>query len=322
MSRSTLANFHNGIFEIVNGMRRLSGNEFMNDRMKGTLYVFLCIALWALIPVVAKTGQTHLDNHQFLFWSSLVSFVVLGVSVVLSGNGGVFRLYTPKEWFSLSLLGLLGTYLYYLLLYLGYSKAPGMEVLVIQYTWPILIVIFSIPILKERLSYKKSTAVLLGFLGVMFVLTKGEWQDIEINNAAVIALVGAGAACFALFSVLSKNVDREPLGVVTVYFLIACLASLLSMLSFSEFALPSSSEMMPVLLNGILVNGFSYMFWILALRSTEASYLAPFTFITPVLSTIYLVIFFEEPFLVAYGIGLCLVVMGGLVNSIKLGSPL
>jgi len=288
----------------------------MNGKAKGTVYVLICVALWALIPVVAKMGQTTLDNHQFLFWSSLVSFVVLSLSVIFSGNLGKFRAYRFIDWSYLFFLGLLGTYIYYLFLYLGYSKATGMEVLVIQYTWPILIVAFSIFILKERLSFRKITAITLGFIGVIIVLTKGHFQNINISNAPVIGLVGAGAACFALFSVLSKNINKEPLGVTSVYFLSAFIASFLSMLYYSEFAIPSTAEIAPVLLNGILVNGFSYVFWLVALRSTEASYLAPFTFITPVLSAIYLIVFFDEPIVLSYGVGLICVVAGGLVNSI------
>ncbi len=286
----------------------------MSSKLKGTIYVLLCVALWGLIPVVAKMGQENLDNHQFLFWSSAVSFVVMMIFVTVSGNFKVFRSYTKKEWATFSFLGLLGTYIYYLFLYLGYSKATGMEVLVIQYTWPILIVLFSIFILDERLNYKKAIAVILGFVGVLLVLTKGEFQDVHINNPSVIALVGAGSACFALFSVLSKKIEREPFGVVAVYFFVASIASFLSMLVFSEFVQPISEDILPILLNGILVNGFSYVFWIQALKLTEASYLAPFTFITPVLSAIYLILFFDEPFIAVYSVGLSLVIVGGLIN--------
>lgn len=290
----------------------------MNGRAKGTVFVTICVTLWALIPVVAKMGQTTLDNHQFLFWSSLVSFTVLGLAVIFTGNFNNFIEYSFKDWIYLSILGLLGTYIYYLFLYLGYSKATGMEVLVIQYTWPILIVVFSVFILKEKLNINKIAAIILGFAGVIIVLTKGNFNSINVSNGSVITLVGAGAACFALFSVLSKNIGKEPLGVVTVYFFTATLASFISMQYFSDFALPSGSEIIPVLVNGILVNGFSYLFWLLALRSTEASWLAPFVFITPVLSAIYLIVFFYEPFSTAYGIGLIFVVIGGLVNSIKM----
>ena len=292
----------------------------MTNRTKGTLFCLICVALWALIPVVAKLGQSELDSHQFLFWSSLVSFSVIFGSALATGKIGQFRQLRAADWLWFAFLGLLGTYIYYLFLYLGYAKATGMEVLVIQYTWPILIVIFSLFLLGEKLNLKKSLAVVLGFLGVTLVLTRGNIDQVHIDNPLVIALVGAGAACFALFSVLSKKLTQEPLILVSIYFLVASLASLISMFSLSEFAFPSSSEWFPVLLNGVLVNGFSYVFWAMALRLTEASYLAPFTFIAPVLSAIYLIVFFNEPFIAAYALGLLLVVGGGLINSLDSGT--
>ncbi len=288
----------------------------MSGRVKGTVYVLICVSLWALIPVVAKLGQVTLDNHQFLFWSSLTSLIVLGGTAAFAGKLGEIKYYRIKDWGYIFFLGLLGTYIYYLFLYLGYSKAVGMEVLVIQYTWPIIIVVLSIFILRERLNYRKIVAILLGFTGVVTVLTKGQINTIHVSNPSVIALVGAGASCFALFSVLSKNIKKAPLTVVSLYFFSACVASFTSMLYFSEFSLPSTAELTPILLNGVLVNGYSYVFWLIALGSTEASYLAPFVFITPILSAIYLVLFFAEPIVLAYGVGLVCVVVGGLVNGV------
>ncbi|WP_299870737.1 DMT family transporter [uncultured Cocleimonas sp.] len=289
----------------------------MSNKFKGTLFVLICVALWALIPVVAKLGQASLDNHQFLFWSSLVSLIVLSITAVIKGDMSELGSYSLKEWLYYAFLGLLGTYIYYLFLYLGYAKAVGMEVLVIQYTWPIFILVLSLFILKEQLTIRKTIAIALGFVGVMLVLTKGEFENVQLNNLTVISLVAAGSFCFALFSVLSKNIKRRaPLVVISIYFLSATLASLISMLYFSEFAIPSSAEIMPILLNGIFVNGFSYLFWLMALRSAEASYLAPFTFITPVLSAIYLIVFFDEPMLGIYLVGLACVIVGGLVNSL------
>jgi len=288
----------------------------MDHKHKGTLYVLLCVALWGLIPVVARMGQSSLDNHQFLFWSSLVSFSVLFSNAYLLGELSEIKIYSLKDFAFIALLGLLGTYIYYLFLYLGYAKAKGLEVLVVQYTWPILIVVLSVFILKEMLTYKKLLAITLGFLGVLVVLSKGELSQIEVSHPTVILLVGAGAFCFALFSVLSKTVKKSAIVVVSLYFLVALIASSISMLCFSKFQLPTNNEIAPILINGVLVNGYSYIFWKKALQATQASYLAPFTFIAPILSALYLVVFFGEPFLMAYGIGLLLIVAGGLVNTL------
>ena len=284
------------------------------NKAKGTFLVSICVLLWALIPVVSKLGQTELDNHQFLFWSSLISFLVLFLTVAVKGQIRMYRMIPLRQYLFLFLLGMLGTYLYYLLLYLGYAQAQGMEVLVVQYSWPILIVLLSLFVLKETLTIRKVAAILCGFAGVLIVLTKGDFRLVRFSSLEVILWVLAGAFCFALFSVLSKTVKIDPVLASSIYFYTAVTASLLSMMFFSEWQLPTASEWMPVILNGVLVNGFSYVFWILALHATSASFVAPFTYLTPILSAIYLVVFFGEPFLPAYGAGLALVLGGGLIN--------
>ncbi len=287
-----------------------------NQKLKGTFYVLLCVFLWGLIPVVAKIGQSSLDNHQFLFWSSLVSFLVLLGSSFIKDRWKSFATISLRGYAWLVFLGLLGTYIYYLFLYLGYARAAGMEVLVVQYTWPLLIVLLSIVILHESLNGKKLLSLVLGFAGVVCVLTKGKLGEIQFSGLGVILWVAAGAFCFALFSVLSKHVEYEPLTVISIYFLSALSASFLSMLHFSTFDIPQDFRtLIAILLNGVLVNGFSYVFWIAALKAVDASYIAPFTFMTPLVSAVYLILFFGEPFLVAYAVGLIFVVSAGLINT-------
>ncbi len=292
----------------------------MQNRERGIFLVLVCVSFWALIPVVSKLGQSTLDSHQFLFWSCLNSFLILLITASIKGNLSEVARYSLKDHLNLILLGMLGIYIFYLFLYLGYSTTRGMEVLIFQYTWPIWIVLLSIPILKERINGKKLFALFMGFAGVFIVMTQGRFQDITINNPGSIFLVTTGAASFALFSVLSKRVNKDPYVVVTYYFFTACVAAFISMLLFSDFSSPSINEILPILINGSLVNGISYLLWQKALRLTEASTLAPFTFITPILSTIYLLIFFDEPFLLTHVIGLICILSGGLLASIKRGN--
>lgn len=289
----------------------------MNNKSKAISYTLICVALWALIPVVSKLGQANLDNHQFLFWSSAVSFIAFLVTTVAVGQSKIFFTYKTRDWFNAAFLGFLGTYLYYILLYFGYANAQGLEVLVLQYSWPIFIVLLSVLILKEKLTLKRALAVLFGFLGVVLVLTKGNFTQIRLDNYFVDILVLIAALTFGLFSVLSKKVHLEPYTMITVYFLTATVASFVSMLWLSDFSLPTKDALIPILVNGLLVNGFSYIFWIKALKQAEASFVAPFVFLTPVLAALYLIIFFREPLLPVYGLGLLAVIIGGLLNREK-----
>lgn len=284
---------------------------------KSIVYVLVCVFLWALIPVVSKLGQNGLDNHQFLFWSSLSSLLFfLGIGIYKKNIAHLYKI-SKNKWLKAISLGFLGTYLYYVLLYFGYANAPGMEVLIVQYSWPILVALLSLIILREKLTTPKVISILLGFLGVFMVLTKGNFSQLKFENLTIDLIVFFGAFVFALFSVLSKKIEMNDISLLTIYFLTASVASFISMNIFSEFKTPGLNTITPIVINGFFVNGLSYIFWIKALKIGEASFIAPFVFLTPVLSSIFLIVIFNEPFYTAYLIGMSFVILGGLLNARK-----
>ena len=275
----------------------------------------LCVLMWALIPVVSKLGLSNLDNHQFLFWSSLISFLTFLIIILIQKKGRVILKLSTKNWVYSIILGLLGTYLFYIFLYFGYANAKGIEVLIIQYCWPIFVIVLSIFILKERLNIRKVISIILGFLGVFLVLTKGKFTDIHLDNFFVNVIVLLAAFSFGLFSVLSKKIKVDSLPLVTIYYFVATIVSFISMIFLSEFKIPEPDVYLPILINGIFVNGISYIFWIGALKIGKASFVAPFVFLTPVIAIILLILIFNEPFKLVYLAGMISVIVGGLINK-------
>lgn len=282
----------------------------------GVIYIVLCIILWSLIPTVAKFAQSGLDHHQYLFYSSIVSFLSIFIVSIFQGNIKEIFSYSKKIIFILFALGFLD-FLYYLLLYFGYKHANGLEVLVIQYMWPIFIVFLSLVILKEEFSKKKLLSVTLGFLGVSLVITKCDFTSLDFSQIDVLLIVMLGSIAFALFSVLSKVVKVDATNAVMIYFFSAILYSIITVNTYSSFILPSSSDWISILINGAFINGISYLFWIKGLQIFDASKVAPYLFITPILAAFFLILFFDEPILTIYFIGLFFVVLSGLINSIK-----
>jgi drug/metabolite transporter (DMT)-like permease len=282
----------------------------------GIIYIILCIILWSLIPTVAKFAQSELDHHQYLFYSSIVSFLSIFVVSFFQNNLKEILTYSKKIFLVLFALGFLD-FLYYLLLYYGYNHANGLEVLVIQYMWPIFIVFLSLIILKEDFTIKKLISIILGFLGVSLVITKGEFTSLDFSQIDVLLIVMLGAIAFALFSVLSKVVKVDATNAVMIYFFSAILYSIITVSTYSSFIMPSSKDWISIIINGAFINGISYLFWIKGLQMFDASKVAPYLFITPILSAFFLILFFDEEILAIYFIGLFFVVLSGLVNSLK-----
>lgn len=287
------------------------------DKTKlGVIYIILCIVLWSLIPTFAKLAQSGLDHHQYLFYSSIVSFLSIFIVSLFEGRLNEILQYSKKIFLILFALGFLD-FLYYLLLYFGYKHANGLEVLVIQYMWPIFIVFLSLVILKEDFTKRKLLSIIFGFFGVSLVITKGDISTLDFSQIDVLLVVMVGAIAFALFSVLSKVVTVSATNAVMIYFFSAIIYSTFTVSTYSSFIIPSSEDWISILINGAFINGVSYLFWIKGLQAFDASKVAPYLFITPVLAAFFLILFFDEPILTVYFVGLFFVVLSGLINSLK-----
>ena len=282
----------------------------------GIIYIGLCIFLWSLLGIFVKFAQSNLDHYQYMFYSSAFSFLSLLVLSIINKNLKEIFTYSKKILLFLFALGFLD-FTFYLLLYFGYHHANSLEVLVIQYTWPIFIVILSLIILKEEFTKRKLFAVILGFIGVSLVITKGNISSFSFESIDVLLIVMLSAFCFALFSVLSKKVKIDAINAVMIYFFAATIYSFISMQIFSSFVFPTSKDWISILVNGIFINGISYVFWIKGLQIFDASKVAPFTFIIPILSAFFLILVFDEPILMIYFVGLAFVIFAGLINSIR-----
>ena len=286
-----------------------------SNKIQAGLFATLCVLLWGLIPVVAKVGQTQLDSQQFLFWSSLISFLTIFVIALVTGKWRNLLMLKPLDWLKISANGFLGTYLYYLLLYQGYQIADGVEVLVTQYTWPVLICVLSVVLLKEAWNRYKTLSVAMGFASVILVLSKGDLTAIQLEQPVAIFWVLIGAFSFALFSVLSKRFEYEPISLTAIYFLVATAATGIPVLLQGDLVVPQGNSMLAVMTNGLLVNGISYLFWLWALKKADASFVTPFTFATPCISLLYLVLLFDETFLTVYVLAFAMIVMAGFFSN-------
>lgn len=267
--------------------------------------------------MVARLGQNGIDNFQFLFWSNLLSAVVIAATV--KRNKATLRdsyacIANAKGLLLNASLGLLGCCLYYLCLYYGYANANSVQVLIIQYLWPALITVFAVVLLKEQLSAKKIISIVLGFIAAVLVITQGNFTALKFDNLDVLAIVFVGAISFALFSVLSKKEQRvDAAFAIFFYFVWGTIFSGVSLFFFSSWALPDSRSLLVILINGAFINGITYILWIVALAKTDASRISPLVYLSPVLSMLWISLFFAEKFTVINVIAMAFAIASGLL---------
>ncbi len=289
-----------------------------NKTAKSFFFLGLCILSWGLIPVVTKYILIELNNLQMLFYSTIFSCVVMGGIVLFQKKTSVLASYSIHDYPKVGVLGFLGTYLYYVLLYGALALTSASEGFILAYTWPMLVIILAFPLLREKLTIKKLCSIVISFLGIVVIVTHGSIFTLSFTSLQGDILALGGAGVFALFSVLGKKYQYDQVVSVFIYFVTALVFITPTLFLFSSLKMPSFHVWLWLLLNGFLVNGVSYVFWFKALEYGDTSVISNALYLTPFLSLVYIALFLGEQILLSTVVGLVIIVVGIVLQSVNL----
>ena len=87
---------------------------------------------------------------------------------------------------------------------------------------------------------------------------------------------------------------------------------------FSSLKMPSWHIWLWLLLNGLVVNGISYIFWLKALEYGDTSVISNALYVTPFLSLVSITLFLGEQILLSSVVGLVIIVVGIVLQSVNL----
>lgn len=266
------------------------------------------ILLWASTPLLVTELTRELPVYQINALAAVFSLAVLAAGLALRRQWGVLAGCRGADRRRMILLGAAGIFPYTALYYLAFALAPEAagEVNIINYLWPVWVLVFSVILLKEPLAWSRILSVILGFLGVYLLVSGGRLVRFQVQNWKAYLCAAAGAAFWGLFSVLSKRQGREPLPALFLYSLgslacfaaVACAAALGSLLPAARLAPPappSPRAWLLLLALGGGANGLGYLCWISALRGAEAAHLAVLAYLTPLAALLYLAAFRGAP---------------------------
>ncbi len=158
---------------------------------------------------MAKVSLRYMEVPQMLFYASLVSTVVLLVIVVAQGKLPLAFECSPRQYLRSAALGFLNPFLCYLVLFEAYDLIPAQEALPLNYTWPVVVVILSVPLLKQPISRISIAAILVSFLGVLVISTRGDQLGFQFTDPTGAALAVGSTFIWATFWLANVRDDRD-----------------------------------------------------------------------------------------------------------------
>ncbi len=188
------------------------------------------------------------------------------------------------------LLGIGGLFGYHALYFGALQLAPPAEANLVNYLWPLLIVLLSAPLAGERLGWTHLAGAGLGFAGVA-LLAFGRGLQFTESHALGYALALGCAFTWAIYSVLSRRFGETPTDAIAGFCAASGLLSLVCHLAFERTVWPASTTAwLAVLALGLGPAGGAFYFWDHAVKRGDIRALGAVSYATPILSTAILIV--------------------------------
>ncbi len=288
----------------------------MTNQQKAFLYAILAVLFWSTVPTAFKLGLRYQDNFQMVTGAALVSTLVLGGTVILQGKLRLFRKLTRTDLLRAALLGLLNPAFYYIVLFKAYDLLPGQVAQPLNMTWPIVLVLISIPMLRQKIGWLSVVSMVISFAGVIVLSLQG--GTLFTNQASIIGVLLALFTAFlwAFYWIFNmKNRLDDVFGLFLIFLFSS--AYLLVGAIFREPGLPSGKEAWSASIYiGIFEMGFTFVLWLKALQlSATTARVSNLVFIAPFLNLLFVNIFLGETIYISTIFGIILVVSGIIIQN-------
>ena len=288
----------------------------LTNQNKAYLFAALAIFFWSTVASASKLSLEYLSPIQLVFYATLFSLAALFIIILVQGKFHLIRRFSKSEISKLAMLSVLNPCLYYIILFEAYDVLSAQEAMAINYSWVVMMVLLSIPILKQRIGFRAFLAVILSYVGVLIIATKGNLLLFEFGNTRGVVLALSTTVIWALFWLFNTKKSGDIVVSLFLIFLFSLPFIMMAVLLYSTFVWPSYQGLLGATYIGLFEMGITFVLWQSALSySSTVARVTSLAFITPFLSLVVLYFVIDEVIMLSTVIGIVLIIVGLLLQK-------
>jgi len=286
-----------------------------------TIYGILAILFWGTTIAFSRSLTEQLGPLTAASWIYMLSGI-WGCIYLINKPGGI------KKTFQLPVLYLIGCgtlFIFYMVcLYLAvglaFSREQVIEVSIINYLWPGLTLIFSIPILNKKGKIILIPGIVIAFVGFYLATVNSgmfSWEAFKGNfqvSYLPYLLAFMAAITWGLYSNLVRRwAGHAEGGAVPLFLLVTGLVLTTIRFMFSEESYWTPRVIVELLYMSVFPTFLAYIFWDRAMRKGKIILVVSLSYFTPllsiVISSLYLQVLIKSTLWIACG----LVIAGAVI---------
>jgi len=254
---------------------------------RATMIGATALLLWSTLAILTSwTGQV--PPFQLVAMAFAMGSLIALVNWTVKGQAILPRLKQPLGAWVLGVAGLFGYHFFY---FLALRLAPPLEANLLNYLWPLLIVLFSALLPGEHLHFRHIAGALAGMGGAVLLITKSGGASFDPRY---LLGYGAAVACgviWAGYSVLNRRYKQVPSDAVGGFCAATALLALVCHLAFEQTVWPEGWQWLAVLALGTGPVGVAFFVWDHGCKHGNIRALGAMAYAVPLLSNGLLIVF-------------------------------
>jgi drug/metabolite transporter (DMT)-like permease len=278
-----------------------------NPSPAATLYALGAIASWALLAALGVALQ-----HVPPFLLTGIALVVGSIPTwpLVARHPALWRI--PLPTLALGVAGLFG---FHFLLFLALRTAPPVQANLVNYLWPLFIVVLA-PVLLPGMGLRPIHvfAAMLGFAGAaVAILGRSTQLDGAWSWGYLLAL--GSALIWACYSLLTRRVPPFPTVAVGLFGLVSGILSLLCHAVLEPVTALGTRDWMLLILAGLGPLGMAFLLWDKALKLGDPRQIGILSYLTPLSSTAVLMLTGAGPFSWSIALAAAMIISAAILGT-------
>ena len=274
----------------------------ISNTLWGTFLLLLTYFFFSVMELSAKELGQIFNPFQIVFSRNLSQLIIL---LILFNKNTITFLKSPFP--SLQILRGALLLITTCFMFSGLAYLPFAENIAIYMIGPVITTILAFLILKEKISFVQVVIVIIGLIGAIIIANP---NSASFNFAIIFPFLAA--LCFAFFTISTKFLNSSDSNQTTLLYtaLTGTILSLPFIIFFWEW--PNLNQTMLMFCLGLLATLGHFLF-IEALKIVNASFAAPFVYLTVLLAAFWGYILYEEVPQQNTILGAFLIIIAGII---------
>ena len=297
-----------------------------NPTLKGISFLILAMLIISLQGIVVKWIGGDYPVLEMVIFRNLVALPFTLLFFRFEGKRGL----PSSPQFKLEFIRGVFLFLSYTTAMMGLAALPLAEVEAIRFSGPMMITLLSVVMLREKVSSHRWLALVVGFIGVLFIVRPG---SATFNLGSIFVLISV--VFYALTVMVTRKLQSTDSSATMAYFsslVYLSAAMILTPLAIATGEIPDAhpsiafflrSWAMPTMLDGVIMAGLGLVwagwtyFMARAYSLAQASEVAPFEYLSLPINLMWGFVLFQEIPTLTTWVGALLTLLSGIYILVR-----